>query len=1337
MAKRSKKKPSTRNSPLRVKRLRSLVVVGSSAGGLEALRTLFSSLGKVESLGFVVVQHLAPQHRSRMVELISHATSLKVRELRHGDSPEAGVIYITPPNKDVVLRENILLLRKPHAVGPKPSVDDFFASVAEDCGSSAVGIILSGTGSDGSQGIRKLKAAGALTIAQKVETAKYDGMPKAAYQTGAIDLVLGPEQIALELRKLDNAKDLQAVRDQNAANQDPFARILSTLERNEGINFAEYKPSTIRRRIERRRVATSSPTLSHYVDYLAKHPAESTRLFEDILISVTSFFRDFPAYKSLDKRLQEYLTTRNPGDFRAWVAGCATGEEAYSMAILLNEAFERTKKNFRLHLFATDLDEKALDFARRGIYPEASLRSVPKALRQKYFVKIDDKYQVRASLRESIVFARHNLVSDPPFLKLDLLSCRNVLIYFGAELQERVFKTFHYSIARGGMLFLGKSEAVTTGSSLFELVDKSAKIFRRNLQRAPSAFPVLSTRESHREAAMVAHDKKEDPRETPSEPLLWPLIAKLAPNSILVDENAHVKHIFGEASSLLILPSGVMTHSLTRLLPKVLGQEVGTLLHKASTKDVSARGLIHEVKIGRRKRFVEQRILPLEVGSKSLYLICFDIQDADPLEEIRSPRSGKGQNEDKARKYQRELEALRDHLQTVLEEQEASSEELQALNEELQSTNEELQSSNEELETTNEELQSSNEELTTLNQELNVKSSELQALNQRLRAIQAAISYPLLTLDRSQNLVNFNAGARKLLKLSAEDRGQHVRALPAHEDFEPVTKIIDRAYGTDSDQNLQFLMRDRSFEVQVQLFRDPQEKIEGAVVSFVDNTDITRALSESRLSEAKLASILENSPMMATIKDLSGVFTYVNSVFAKFVGKAPQDLVGMRDEEIFNAEVAEQLRANDLRVMREQKSLNFEEHFPSGDGSLYWNSSKFPLFDERGRVASVCTLSLDITERIKKDQNLKLLERAITSSRIGTVSFRLQGAKLLLNFSSGIVEELLRVPPKELEQISVEEFCQLFKSNNKGLSLREIKELLLSEASFNILFRPPQGEADQWFEARSTLEVSRNASRGGYLSIIFVDASQRVRDERLITAQQDELARFSRFSALGEIAAGLGHEINTPLNVIITKTDLLTKLASRKQLDGEKVAKVTADIHQMVHNISSVVQGLKSVAGADPERFEDVDLRRVVLDTLKICEYRIHRVGGEFRVEVPEHEVKLKCNPVQIAQILINLINNAIDAIQEREDRWIAVNLAEHRKTVELRIVDSGPGIDPSLAEKIMTPFFTTKKDSKGTGIGLSLSRSIARNHKGDLSLVPGKIAKNTTFKLELPRILE
>lgn len=1323
-----------------------VVGLGASAGGLEALRALFAGLSNIQRLSFVVVQHLAPQHRSRLVELIAHETQLPVTEVEDGAVPRPGVIHITPPNADVVLEDGRLRLRDPAPkIGPKPSVDLFLTSLAAQMGERGIAVVLSGTGSDGAHGVRAIKAAGGLTFTQSLKSSKYDGMPRAAMQTGAVDRTLTPAEIAEELCKIDTEdgeraaylrRETQPLEGESLDPADPFARLISHLQGRTGVDLSGYKPSTIRRRIERRMSATGVQTVEDYADYLAHTPSEAQLLLSDILISVTSFFRDAEAFKALRQWIESRVRGKYNGEsFRCWVAGCATGEEAYSIAILINEAMEKAGKRIRVQIFATDLDEQALLIARKASYSKASLVDVPESLTERYFSAVDDRLQVASEIREMVVFAKHNMAEDPPFLNLDLVSCRNVLIYFANALQERVLSTFHYSLASDGVLFLGKSETAGAPAGCFEPVDKQAKLYQR-IGRARDLPLMRSRREWQREATLTAQDRQG----IAGLDSFYSLIAAVAPDAVLVDEDGQVRQVFGNAGEYLRLPAGEATTDLSKLLPPNSALGLGTLLHRAGRSGRAVRGPRHEIELpGRGVIDLQLQVIPITHSGQDDYLVGFEQFPVDSRLRVATEldeSEPEGPRKDKLARLEAEVVALREHLQRTIEEHETANEELQALNEEMQSTNEELQSANEELETTNEELQSSNEELTTVNQELNVKSAELQTLNQRLAAIQSAISYPLLIVDRELRLRNFNPASRYLFRVTENDLGSSLKGVPAYVDIARVAELLERALAEDKDQTLELSTQGRHFEVKVQIFRDSARKPGGAVISFVEITELRDALESAELNQRQIRAITENTPALISMKDSQGVYTYANSRFCELAGRPLEQIQGRTDEELFGPAAGAAIREHDFEVLKQRRAVQGEEQLELGGSRRAWLASRFPLLDAQNKAYSLCTVALDITEREHRQRELELFRSVLSGATDGIAIFEQPRADAdpALVYCSGLLLAERGLETGQAQGMAPGGLVQALLPEGATPEPAAVTREILAELQTCITYCVGgRGEDERWVELRST-RLPAQDGQPGHLVLLVNEVTQQVRNEKTLQEQKDALGRFSRLAALGEVAAGISHEIGTPLNAITTKTELLRRMVESGRIEPERMGKTTRDIDRMVENIDQVIAGLKSVsrlAGKSGRR--QVTVQTLIEDTLRVVGFSLRRSGVPVQLALPEAPLEVCCNPVQICQILVNLLNNALDAIAAGASPWVRIEARDaDENCVHIDVIDSGDGIPADIAERIMTPFFTTKSSEQGTGLGLSLSRSIARRHGGELELC--RNAANTTFRLTLPK---
>ena len=761
------------------------VGIGASAGGLEALRSLVAALPTESNMCYIIAQHMDPKHPSLLRELIARASNLSVQDVTDELQPQVNTIYITPPGHNVVMRQKTLYLEPVAHIGPKPSVDLFFTSLAESVGEDAIGIILSGTGSDGAHGVRAIKAAGGITISQDEQSAKYNGMPRSAIDTGLVDLVREPAQIAQELTMLSSNPAFRHRMQNLPVAKSDMDRIFQLVLEQTDCDFSNYKPNTLQRRIQRRMAVHKLEHLPDYVALLERSPSEVELLFKDILISVTEFFRDADAdaYALLEQYITDMVKRNLDHEpLRIWVPGCATGEEAYSIAMVADKVLSKLGNRYGFQVFATDIDMDALSHARRGIYLPNTIRHVSSEMLERYFVVRDDTYTVSKRIRERVVFARQDLVRDPPFSKIDLVSCRNVLIYFNPILQKRVLNMFHYVLKPNGLLFLGKSESVSLVASQFVNVDKKVRLFRKQFESDVTAYPMDFVSAAGRRVEKPATSlrmQKEDISKSIDERLNQVLLDRLTIPTIIVDDKNDIVHIRGDVSTFISFPSGRMEPNLLKMVRDELRIDARALLHKARREGLT-KGPRILIRNGEQPSLVQITVVPmptLEENSARLWAVLFasEVYDAhQPQPDIETDNELQTL---RVSELEQELMAMREHLQTTIEELETSNEELQSTNEELQSANEELQSTNEELETANEELQSTNEELSTVNQELQIKTAELASVNADLENVLASMSIPLLVVDNRLRITRFSSAAKHVFDIKQSDLGQIITSL--------------------------------------------------------------------------------------------------------------------------------------------------------------------------------------------------------------------------------------------------------------------------------------------------------------------------------------------------------------------------------------------------------------------------------------------------------------------------------------------------------------------------------------------------------------------------------
>ena len=957
-----------------------MIGVGASAGGLEALSQFVSHLPRNFPGTVIVAQHLAPHSKSMMVELLMKQSALPVRQAEHGLQVDTQTIYIVPPNFDINVDQGLIqLTMADEAIRPKPSVDDFFESLARNYKDSSVGIILSGTGSDGAKGIRAIKAAGGLTLAQDDRSAKYDGMPRAAIETGCVDTILPPEQLAKTL--VEMLMEHETSQRANALEPKGLDSIFTVIREKLGQDFRQYKPSTIRRRVAKRMATSRAATFDEYFAILQSTPGEVGGLAKELLISVTELFRDPEVWESVTEQLREAAQKQPTGqEFRVWIAGCATGEEAYTMAMILLDLQVELRRQFPIKIFATDLDQDALQEARLAIYSNKDIQNVPPRLRERYFdQKSETTFELIKQVRETVVFARQDLIQNPPFVKLDFVSCRNVMIYFDSDLQRKVLEIFHYSLLKHGILLLGKSESILSTPQLFDTVDKKMKLYSRREVATQSIPASRMTKMRDMEPARAVR--------RPSYNELMSQVAQRQLNQIfdvagaIVDDEGLLIQVFGDVSKYLKFSDQLVNLKIATLLPKTAGVEIPILIRKAQKDRESHSSRSHRIGKGPAAPAFHMIVRPLsdttdERNIDRLYLVTFEAKRPKPvsLAPETSTTNHDGDLSSRLNELEQELHITREHLQTVIEELGVSNEELQSVNEELSSTNEELQASNEELETTNEELQSSNEELTTVNEELTAKSSELKSLSVNLENIQNSINSPLLVLDQYLRLVRYNSDALKVFFISPNDMGREITSLSTVCEIPDFEKLAAETLETGRSNEASCEAAGLNYQVKIMPSIDETKKIIGLILVFSDYTQITRTQERLRASESRTRAIIDASPTLISLKDNMGRYQLVNEAYMRFYG-VTESIIGKTDREVLDEKIANQMRDSDLEVFIKRTPIRKEENVITEAGPRALLATRFPIMDSTGRNPSaVGTIALDTTSQVDASRALEQSE---------------------------------------------------------------------------------------------------------------------------------------------------------------------------------------------------------------------------------------------------------------------------------------------------------------------------------------------------------------------------
>ncbi len=973
-----------------------VVGIGASAGGIPALKRFFSSAPPDGNIAFVVVMHLAPGRESVLGDIVGRFSPLPTDVVDGETAVEPGHVYVIPPDAALTLEDGHLLTARPGSgVGPRGPVDGFLASLAADRGENAACVILSGTGSDGTQGLRAIKEHGGLALAQ--EAAEYDGMMRSAVATGLVDFVLPAEEMAGKLhdyfghlRETAPRKDGDGLRREVASH---LPAICALLRARTGHDFSEYKDSTIIRRIQRRMQVLQRETPEAYLERLKTEPREIDLLFHDLLIGVTSFFRDPLAFEALDREVITPLMENVGPDtaIRVWVPGCSTGEEAYSIAMLLHERLSPERKRPVIQIFASDIDERGLEVGRLGRYPASIAEQVSERRLKRFFVREDGTFRVVGELRESILFSTHDLLRDPPFSKLDLISCRNLLIYMTSELQDRVIPLFNYALRGEGYLFLGSSENVTRHTRLFTTVDKAHRIFRRRPEmrsRLPE-FP-LSTH-APRLTPQPARPRPEPPDGSLQRLAERQLLDRFGPAHAVVNANGDVLHISAKTGKYLELPAGTPDNNLVGMARPGLRLDLRGAIHRAAASGETV--LQNEISVGTNggRQMIDLVVQPLRRDGKedATFLVVFrdrgglQTDDDFPHQTLDDGEATTVQH------LEHELRTMTERLQTTTEELESSNEELKSANEELSSINEELQSSNEELETSKEELSSMNEELQTVNAELSARVEELSRANSDIQNLLESTQVATVFLDRDLCVKKFTPAAKELFFLVESDEGRPIGHLRARfkadtlqDDAEQVLRRL-----APIERTVEGLDSGRRYAMRILPYRTVADRISGVVITFVDISRITEA--EARIQELT-DSLKDRVVSLETLLDLVPVGVFIMSGDAPeqaALNRAAARLLGRDDGTPTPRMLSSELPLHTAGVTMPRASqpllraAHTREPVPAFEAELHREDGKSidvivtatPLASARGKPPGAIAAMVDITERRQAEVHQQML----------------------------------------------------------------------------------------------------------------------------------------------------------------------------------------------------------------------------------------------------------------------------------------------------------------------------------------------------------------------------
>jgi two-component system, chemotaxis family, CheB/CheR fusion protein len=1357
-----------------------LVGLGGSAGAIPALQAFFNAVPADSGQAFVVVMHLSPEHESTLRDILQRSTTMPVSQVTGEVKVEANTVYVIPPGKLIKTLDASLTLvdESPTPRGRHVAVDHFFRTLADTHGPHAAAIVLSGADSDGAIGVKRIKERGGLTVAQDPLEAEHPSMPRAAIDTGMVDWVLPVTDMGAQLsRYFELEKQLQLPPEEPVqATQDASGRVsgdeaalhdvLSFLRSRTGRDFSYYKRATVVRRIARRMQVNGVQDLAGYLTSLRTRPGEAGALLQDLLISVTNFFRDAHCFQALNAHLDELFKEKGPNDtLRVWVAACASGEEAYSMAILLSEKARELEAPPLIQIFATDLDEQAIRAAREGSYPSTIEADVPEELLRRYFMKEVRGYKVRREMREMVLFAHHDLLKDSPFSRLDLISCRNLLIYLTREAQQRALEIFHFALLPRGRLFLGSSESVEDVSGLFLAADKKHRIFvqrpssrtglpalvgpgtlARALEAQQQALggPVLSGSRAYQQAAAVGRAAKPlEGRGTSWGELHFKLLESLAPPSVLIDAEHDIVHMSASAGRFLQYSGGEPTKSLLRAVHPSLRIELRAALYQAAQTQSSSEVLVSPTEMAGQSRAVAIRVSPVSGLGAELFLVTFSDRalgsapkETDQIERVEA--------QPVARHLERELERLKTHLRDTVEEYEASTEELKASNEELQAMNEELRSATEELETSREELQSINEELTTVNTELKGKVDELSHANSDIHNLMDATAIATVFLDRELRITRYTPAAVTLFNLIATDLGRPLADLATRLDYPQL--------GTDARQVLERLVPierevglpdGKWFMSRLLPYRTMDDHIAGVVVSLIDITARKQAEEVRLWLSAVVASSMD--AIISFSMDLT-ILSW-NAGAERIFGYGAEEAIGQSGNMLAPGRAAEQ--ADIIRKLRAGESLNnLETVRRRKDGTdIHVALSVSPIKDAHDQVLGGTAIARDITQQRQAAEALRSSEerlRMVVENATEYAIFSTDLKRRITIWNSGAQRLLGYTESEVLGQPADVIFTP--EDRAAGAPEREMKTALAEGRAADDRVHQRKDGSRFWASGSMMLMRDAQGRAAGFVKILRDQTAAREAQEALERSQTDLLrALGENEAARSELQAAdtakdrflavLSHELRNPLASIDSAAALL-QAEGVSASDRDSAAQI---IKRQASAMKKLLDDLLDVSRLKLGRLElqreQVMLADVVGAALESTRPLLEAARHELKVELPDYPIELEADSLRLGQVLSNLLTNAVKYTPAGGE--IALKARLDGEQVAISVVDNGVGIEPAQIERMFDMFTQArtggKQNQAGLGIGLALVKNIVELHGGRIEAFSAGVGKGSEFRVLLP----
>ncbi len=1288
-------------------------------------------------MAFIVIQHLDPRHESALPELLSGKTGMHVVPVQQDVRLESDHVFVISPNTLLRVSDGRLVLEKRPPESFKP-IDFFFHSLAESFRERAIGVVLSGTATDGTLGLKHIKAEGGITFAQN-QTARFDSMPRSAIAAGAVDFVLSPRQIAEELVAIARRPEpVEGPEGPASSDGSTLERLLLLLQRHTGVDFKQYKQPTISRRLNRRMVVRKAENLQEYFRLLQKEPDELNALFDDLLINVTDFFRDPEVFEAA-KRLafpKIVANRKQPQTIRAWVPGCSSGEEAYSMAIALSEFLESEDLSCTIQVFGTDVSDRTIDFARKAVYNEsAGLNVSPERLRR-FFIRTELGYQVARNIREMCIFSRHNVAKDPPLSRMDIISCRNLLIYFAPSLQRKVIGTFSYALQPSGCLILGPSETIGSLAEHFSVLDESRKLYCRRATPPPQFFELPEERpealpERIMRPATAAAGGFSDHSGQVQRYADRIVLSRYGPSGVVVDETLRVTNFRGDVAQYLVTPEMEPGAELMAILRADLRAILSTAIEQARRTDAVVVAESPAATEADESRPVAITVIPLSLAGNPQHFLIVLGRSGETAKPESPPQLLPGElshhagisTEEENANLKKELTSTREYLQSVIEE-------LRSTNEEVQSANEELQSTNEEMQTSKEELQSANEELHTINAELQSRNAEIAQVNNDLVNLLASMNMPIIMTGRDLRIRRFTPVAEKILRLIPADIGRPIADLKPRINAPDLEEILRQVL--DTLQPYEREVEDsegRAYLMRIRPYRTSEDRIDGTVLQLLDVSEIKRSLENVRhardYAEAIVNTIHEPLAVVdgqLTIRDANRAFyDSMEAPEHAAKGKAIFDISSGRFDTSAIRTLFDQLKEgvaelNDVEI--EPKLLNGETQ------TLLINARRLKSPDREPLILMALE---DITERKRAAE--ARYRRLFETARDGIVIIdAMTGETLDMN---PFTEHLLGYRRQDLVGRNLWEIDSITDAHHVHDALEQIRERgALRFDQFHVRTKDGR-ELELEVIATVYFEGKRQA-----IQLNMRDVSERKKFER-------ELQETQKLEGLGLLAGGIAHDFNNLLTGILGNASLALSETNPDQPLRARLRSIV----EAAERSAFLTRQMLAYAGKGQFVTADIDLGELVVEISELVRTSIPK-PVDLKFDLAPNLPPIEADPAQLQQVVMNLVINGAEAIGDNRVGTVTVRTslrelgADEAGTlfksepagpgtyVQLEVADTGTGMDEATRARIFDPFFTTK--FMGRGLGLAAVQGIVRRHRGTISVhsAPGR---GTSFRILLP----